>query len=164
MSKTSFIRLLRAIIKDLASLNLTRHWFDTTIYYGANLLKTGTDVTRNDHIRHFSKTEPTAQNILLRGEGGGHSQIGNSILKVDPTSKSWPPPPPPPNLDINVYFWRKQIYSFSHTIVLYCDRTSWNCNITVCYRNGLLKTETRKLPIQWCFPIQQRERDCRKHL
>ena len=88
MSKTSFIKLLRAIIKDLASLNLTRHWFDITIYYGANLLKNGTVVTRNDDIRHFSKKEPTVQNILLRGKGGGHSQIGNSILKVNPTSKS----------------------------------------------------------------------------
>ena len=60
----------------------------------------------------------------------------NSILNIDPTSKSWSSPS---NLDFNVYSWPKQGSKFSQSIatvnshqnyIFYIDRTSWNCNIT----------------------------------
>ena len=67
----------------------------------------------------------------------GHSQIENSTLNVNQTSRSWPPTP---NQDVDAYFWRKQRSTFSQmsiaivnshqSSILYIGRTSWNCNIT----------------------------------
>ena len=75
-------------------------------------------------------------NLLIKLKG--HSQIENSFLNIDPTSKSWPPSHS--KLDLNVYFSPKQRSTFSQisiaivnshqSSILYIDRTSWNCNIT----------------------------------
>ena len=106
--------------------------------------------------------------LLVTNDLRGQSQIKNPILNVDLMSKSWTTPPHLTKTLMYIFDQNKDPHFpnifLTHTKILFCILTAVLENVTlpsnsyclhniVNCRNRLLKTKTRKLPPQCCFPI-----------